>query len=152
MTQSEAHWPKKLLWWLNCSNSRQGKEWSSPSINHLCNCLSSNAREGGMSYAEHHCSPRFRLLFEDERHHRVQALLRNIIKGVSSLLLHQTKQVTEWSHEPIWWDGPGYESIGGCHQALRSALFWGDSNTTCTARWTEFLLILNVPENAVSAW
>lgn len=72
-THSRSQWlnpkltyQKLSLLWLNCSKSRQGKNWNNPSfpsINHLHNHLSSSdARGRGMGDAMCHCSPKAGLL------------------------------------------------------------------------------------------
>lgn len=109
-TRSRCQWlnpkltyQKLSLLWLNCSKSRQGKEWNNPpfpSINHLHNYLSSsNARGRGMSHSACHYSPNSGLFAGDGGRYKVKALLRNSPEASSS---HQGKrgEVTEVAMSP----------------------------------------------------
>lgn len=73
----ELTYQKFSLLWLNCSKSRQGKEWNNPllpSISHLRNYRSSSKARRGMRHPACHYSPNSGLFSEDKVCYKVEAL------------------------------------------------------------------------------
>lgn len=55
------------------------------------------------------------------------------------------------AQEPLWWDGPGQESIRGTHQACGCVPLRGFQRNV-HKRFNGFLLLLNIPKSAAPCW